>query len=621
MRKRTFLGIVFLLSLAPPLHELFFTFPSYERLLLQDTQQEAARYVAVLLHSLDIDRQPLARETIAPHVDRELERLQRDFHLVKLRFFSPQGEIIYSTARGEVGTVNQKSYFHEIVRQGQTFSKVVKKDLPTAEGASYSIDVVETYVPLMLQGTFGGAIETYFDITSRMESLQRLHRRSLLLQLAIGLGLLALIVAALGKIRETMRRREKAEAALKRANLNLEDRVAERTGQLEDSCRKLKEEVVERIVVQDLLSETVGVLQGEKDRINGILRSVGDGLLVVDEADRVTLMNPAAEDLLGCRFCIVGGGVPLESLVTNGVLLDYLNLLLRRRAGQKNEDFELPALAGKPLRVLQGRTSELIGPDGRGAGKVVLIQDVTEDRSIERMKREFISMATHELQTPLATMIGYAELLTSEGAERFTPEERKGFCLSIHEKGFALSRIVDDLVDASLVDSGQVLSVSKAPFSLNSLVQQAVSRFFIDSKRHRIALDCCPEPIEVAGDGGRIEQVLGNLLSNAVKYSPQGGEVKIATERVDGFAQVCVSDEGIGMTSEQASMVFNRFYRVDSSTTAVGGVGLGLSIARDIVDAHGGRIWVESEPGRGTAVYFTLPLAAARANEPVQAVA
>ncbi len=114
------------------------------------------------------------------------------------------------------------------------------------------------------------------------------------------------------------------------------------------------------------------------------------------------------------------------------------------------------------------------------------------------------------------------------------------------------------------------------------------------------------------GDGGRIEQVLGNLLSNAIKYSPQGGEIKVSVTGSDGFAKVRVADQGIGIPADQISRVFDRFYRVDTSSTAAGGIGLGLSIARYIVEAHGGQIWVESEARQGTAVSFTLPLAATK---------
>jgi PAS domain S-box-containing protein len=235
-----------------------------------------------------------------------------------------------------------------------------------------------------------------------------------------------------------------------------------------------------------------------------------------------------------------------------------------------------------------------------------ITQDVTERKEIDRLKDEFISTAAHELRTPLAMVMGYTQLL-QEG-ERFAPEEREEFLRLVYEKSEVLDRIIRDLLDLSRVQAGELVTIEKVRQNLASLVSQAVDGYRRITE-HSFEIDFPDGPIEFYFDAGKICQVLDNLLSNAVKFSPGGGTVRVIGRPIGEMFELTVADEGIGMRPEEVARIFDKFYRVDASNTAVYGLGIGMSIVKSIVESHGGRISVESEPGRGTRVRFTLPMA------------
>jgi len=252
--------------------------------------------------------------------------------------------------------------------------------------------------------------------------------------------------------------------------------------------------------------------------------------------------------------------------------------------------------------------------------------DITSEKAAERsliemdrIKNEFISTAAHELRTPLCSIMGFAELMKApEASKNFTDEEKSEFLALIHERGLALSRIIDDLLDISRIESGQPITLVRQPTDLRDILTAIVERYRLHVSEHvfRLALpeDCPTSNLEI--DRQRIEQVVENLLSNAVKFSPKASEIRIEGVATNEGWEVRIIDEGIGMNPEQVSHIFDKFYRVDSSDTAVGGLGLGMSIAKQIVDAHGGKIWIESSPGQGTRACFSLPGEAARDNVP-----
>lgn len=227
----------------------------------------------------------------------------------------------------------------------------------------------------------------------------------------------------------------------------------------------------------------------------------------------------------------------------------------------------------------------------------------------DQLKSEFISTAAHEMNTPLAAIMGYAELLRNpDEFGPFSREQNNEFLDVICEKTEMLSRVVNDFLDISKIESDHRLGLQKKATAIHKMITKVVSHFKQHAPKHIFTLSIdegFPETLII--DEGRIVQVLENLFSNAVKYSPEGGTVELTAGEKSGQWMVSVADGGIGMNDEQLAQVFDKFYRADASDTSVHGLGLGMSIAKEIVEAHGGDIRVTSVMGEGTRVHFTLP--------------
>ena len=228
---------------------------------------------------------------------------------------------------------------------------------------------------------------------------------------------------------------------------------------------------------------------------------------------------------------------------------------------------------------------------------------------IDTMRKEFISTAAHELRTPLSVLIGYSEILTDpEISGKFSSQRRQEALEMIKEKGLVLNQIVDDLLDINRMEGGLKFGIKAETLNPNLLVKKAFEEIIIKAPKRDIICQL-PEGEEpqLVCDGQRIMQVMENLLSNALKYTSQGGAITLAGADHADCYEISVTDDGIGMTPDQIERVFEKFYRVDSSNTAVGGLGLGMYIVKEIVDAHHGAIAIDSRLGKGTCVKVTLP--------------
>lgn len=242
---------------------------------------------------------------------------------------------------------------------------------------------------------------------------------------------------------------------------------------------------------------------------------------------------------------------------------------------------------------------------------VRLVRDAMANRYYEetdRLKAEFVSTVSHELRTPLTIIKGYTDLVVTEQAGPLTETQRK-FLLGVQRNTTRLTELVSDLLDISHLET-EALDIAQEPLDVGQVTGETCAEYERVAAERNVALACTVSDSlpSVIGDAGRIGQVINNLISNAVKYSPPGGTVTISCEPGDKGVVVAVRDRGPGIPREAQDRLFEKFYRVDSSSTRlVGGTGLGLAIARAIVEQHGGRIWVESEPGAGSTFSFLLP--------------
>jgi len=254
---------------------------------------------------------------------------------------------------------------------------------------------------------------------------------------------------------------------------------------------------------------------------------------------------------------------------------------------------------------MRARTSVIHDRDGKESGIVTIIHDVTHEREVDRMKTEFISTAAHELRTPLTSIQGFSELLLMR--DDFTEKERKKYLEYINKQSAGLAVIINDILDVSRIESGKSINLDKKVCRLGDDIKQIVSYFESTAQHHTIELELPEKALELLCDKDKMSQVFSNLLSNAIKFSPEGGAIKVKAEVIGDQYHFSIQDEGTGITPEEVEKIFDKFYRIDASDTAIGGTGLGTTIVKQIVEAHGGEVWVESELGKGTTVRFTIP--------------
>lgn len=242
-------------------------------------------------------------------------------------------------------------------------------------------------------------------------------------------------------------------------------------------------------------------------------------------------------------------------------------------------------------------------------GRRELLEQNERLRESEQHKRDLISMVSHEVRTPLAAVVGFTSLLLER---EFPPEEERRYLEIIDQQARRLASLAGDFLDVRLLEGG-ALTIEKEEFDLVELAEEQASLFFPQSSSHVLELDLPEAQVIIDGDRDRLAQVIGNLLSNAIKYSPAGTRVRVAIDTDDGHARVIVSDEGAGISESDRRRIFEKFYR-GPAASGVGGTGLGLAVARELVHSHGGMIELDSRVGRGSTFVVSLPLAAATAT-------
>jgi two-component system phosphate regulon sensor histidine kinase PhoR len=352
-------------------------------------------------------------------------------------------------------------------------------------------------------------------------------------------------------------------------------------------------------VMSAQLRDKILTLQTEDAKLSSVLQKMTDSVLIVDNDGRVQLINPAAERLFG----VDAASALRRSLVELTNAYQAVEMWQRCQATGEGQtaSFEL----GRKKLALEG-TATPLGPLLPGS-TLLLFQDVTRQRQTDAMRRDFISNVSHELRTPLAALKALTETL-QYGALN-DPPAAQHFLAQIETEVDALSLMVAELLELSRIESGRVPLALK-PTRPIDIVDPACDRLALQVERASLALSLdCPEDLPlVLADAARVEQVVVNLLHNAIKFTPEGGSITVSATVQDQAVRFCVADSGIGVEQTDLPRIFERFYKVDRAR-ATSGTGLGLAIARHLVEAHGGKIWAESEPGRGSAFSFTIPLA------------
>ena len=348
----------------------------------------------------------------------------------------------------------------------------------------------------------------------------------------------------------------------------------------------------------------------EKQRMDALLDSAADGILIISPGHIITRSNPAFGRMLEVPVEKITGKSH-DEVIYLSCHEDMLTLEQAEAGGWPLTpnatlyvEGDLLRSSGVPLPV--GITyAPLISHEGNLLNIIATVRDITRFREAEELKSTFISVISHELKTPVALIKGYVGTLRREDAN-WDREIVKDSLAVIEEEADRLTGLIENLLDASRLQAGG-LSISLSEVDLEGVAKRIAKRFQTQSSIHNIKVDF-PEnfPI-VTGDETRLEQVLSNLISNGIKYSPQGGEITIIGQVRPTQVIVCVSDEGPGVAPEDIPHIFDRFYRSSNAKRTTKGAGLGLYLARAVIEAHGGRIWVDPRPGNGARICFSIP--------------
>jgi two-component system phosphate regulon sensor histidine kinase PhoR len=347
------------------------------------------------------------------------------------------------------------------------------------------------------------------------------------------------------------------------------------------------------------LSATMSELRLERDRVEGILTRMREGVLLLDDQQRVLLVNPALREMLLLKDNSVGKSV-LE-VIRHGDLKKLLDSA-RTSFEECSQEIEISGLKPRQLMVRAA-------PIGDAGGVFAVVLDVTEMRRLETLRRDFVANVSHELRTPVTAIRSAAETIRDAAANDIQALPR--FTDIITRNAERLASLVDDLLDLSRIESREIRIVAET-LDVSMVLSQVVELFRerAEKRGQRLAIDVPTPALRILGDRSAIEHILTNLVDNAVKYSGTGATIRVRAVPIGSSIELQVEDTGPGITEEHLPRLFERFYRVDTGRSReLGGTGLGLSIVKHLVEAMDSHIDVESTPGVGTRFAFILPAA------------
>ncbi|WP_068785227.1 ATP-binding protein [Paenibacillus phocaensis] len=359
------------------------------------------------------------------------------------------------------------------------------------------------------------------------------------------------------------------------------------------------------------LDNTIRSLKHEKEHLSSVLRSMNDAVITLNRDGYVILTNPPGDQILQMWGDLTeeeGEDRPApigEGQVVPQPLLPMFRRLLSQESDQKMN-----------VHVMKGVWSVHMAPlssDGEIRGAVAVLRDVTEEVSLEKMRRDFVANVSHEIRTPLSMMQGYSEALLDGMAS--SPEESAELAQVIYDESLRMGRLVRDLLDLARMEAGHTDMVMRQ-LDFRELAERVYRKFQVRAKENgvELVLELEASELKLQADEDRMEQVLTNLLDNAFRHTPEGGKVEVTARMEPGGSghqlHATVADTGVGIPSDDVRFIFDRFYKADKARVRGenGGTGLGLSIVKNIIDAHHGKIWADSEIGKGTIFHFVLPV-------------
>ncbi len=359
------------------------------------------------------------------------------------------------------------------------------------------------------------------------------------------------------------------------------------------------------------VEERAQELKESKAYSENIISTMVDGLLVLDKEGNIKDVNRALEKITGHKKEELIGKRAVQVLFPRDrtPAIDGIGQTLKEEV-LKNYKLNLSARKVKHEIPVHFCSAVLKDHEGKPQGLVAIIHDMTREREIDNMKSEFTSLVSHELNTPLTSIQGFVYLMLSGKLGRISDEQRKNLEL-VYRQSLHLKSLIGSLLDFSMIEMGR-LKIEKKKFDMNDLAKRVIEAGKAEAKNKdiKIELDLSPKTVKISGDEEKIERAFAHIFSNALRFNQKGGRIKIKICDHLSNVEISVEDNGIGIEEDKLNKIFERFYQVDSSLTRkYGGIGVGLALTKAIVEAHGGKIWAESEGlGKGAKLTFTLPL-------------
>jgi PAS domain S-box-containing protein len=348
----------------------------------------------------------------------------------------------------------------------------------------------------------------------------------------------------------------------------------------------------------------------EKSRMRVLINRLTDGVMATDSAKRIVLANPAFLRLVGCREVQTVGrevgevmhNAPLEQMIDRALALAGDELM------ELTEEIGCEAATGQTGPILSARCIPYIDRAGRNVGTITVLHDITTLKRMDQIKSEFVSMVSHEIRSPLNSVLAQIKIILDGLAGEITPKQQE-ILGRASEKVKSLVTLSSELLDLARIESG-LINQEMEQLNLSDILADQVTFHAAKAQAKGISLtlEPLPELAPVLVDRRNMEEVFSNLISNAISYTPEGGTVTVSAAMENGYLKVSVADNGIGMAPEDLSRIFNRFYRIKNDKTRfIIGTGLGLAIVKSIVEAHNGFIRVESAPDRGSTFHVFIP--------------
>jgi len=448
-------------------------------------------------------------------------------------------------------------------------------------------------IPIFENGQVRGVIRLSLPLTEVKAKIAHLYRMlflgmllALVVVLVIGFMVARIITKPLRKITSLAKNIARGDFKEK-----IEVRSKDEIGELANTFNQMAEEL--KIKIQTITED--------RNEMRAILTSVIEGVLAIDKNERVILFNSTLEEMFKVIKDKVIGKFFWEVIRNN-----KLSVLLKEAMNKRKLKTRQLTLFLPEERIFQVHALPIKGEEGI-SGVVAVLHDITELKKLERMRIEFVANVSHELRTPLTSIRGFVETLKDGAID--DPENSRRFLNIIEAHTERLNNLINDLLKLSKIESKEI-KMEFQPIALREVIEEVVSNFkeAIKQKGHIVEINIPPDFPQIEADPQRIEQVFINLLDNAIKFTPKNGRICIKAVGREKDIQIEISDTGIGIPKEHLPSLFERFYRVDKARSReLGGTGLGLSIVKHIIQAHGGKVGVESEFGKGSNFFFILP--------------